>query len=192
MDISTTHLLKDVKYISLNNIENIDVRASDTSKLRYDKAEKNEENILSVTQKGDTLFVLGKSKNNEIGRWYKRTELLLAGDMPVFITNASVHVRNGAKDLPLSLSFKVDKTFIELEGQGEGKGNYGSVKINGNNESRIELRDIKISDLKIDLNKSSFEDHNLLADSISISTDAASEIKLKGANLVKAKFTTHE
>jgi hypothetical protein len=40
MDISTTHLLKDVKYISLNNIENIDVRASDTSKLRYDKPKK--------------------------------------------------------------------------------------------------------------------------------------------------------
>ncbi len=192
MDITTTHLIKDVKYISLNNIENIEVRASDTSMLRYEKPKENEENILSVTQNGDTLFVLGKSQKNEIGRWYRRTELLLAGEMPVFVTNAALHVRHGERDQPLSLNLKIDKTFLELEGREEGKGNYGLIKIDAVNESRIELRNIKTNNLQIGLNKSSIEDHNLLADSISISTDAASEIKLKGQNLVKAKFTTHE
>jgi hypothetical protein len=122
MDVMATHSLKDVKYISLNNIENIDVRASDTSKIQYEKAGDDEENKLSFTQKGDTLFVLGGNKNNAIGRWYKRTELLLAGDLPVFITNAQVHVKHSAQLPPLSLNFKLDKSFMEFDRRGEGKG----------------------------------------------------------------------
>jgi hypothetical protein len=50
-----------------------------------------------------------------------------------------VHVRNGAQDLPLSLSFKVDKTFLELKARVKEKGNYGSVKIDESMSRRIRV-----------------------------------------------------
>src|SRR6188768_830541 len=54
-----TYPLGDVKYVSFENIDNVTVLQGDSSKLQYEKADEDDDNILSVTRKQDTLFLRG-------------------------------------------------------------------------------------------------------------------------------------
>ena len=189
IDLST-HLLKDVKYVSLNNIGNISIRTADTSKLMYDTVEKGDEDGLTFTQKGDTLVVSGKS--NSGGNWYRRTELSLSEGMQVSMKQTGAHVRKSKLATPISISFSLDDSFIEFNEREEDAVSYGIVRINAINDSKIELRKIKINQLQINLKGSSLEEKNLTADSVRISADNTSSVKLGGENLTKAKFSAHE
>ncbi len=189
MDLST-HLLKDVKYVSLNNIGNISIRTADTSKLMYDKVEQGDEDGLTFTQNGDTLVVSGK--NNGGGNWYRRTELSLAEGMQVSMKQSGAHVRKSKVAAPVSVSFSLDDSFIEFNEREEDAISYGMVRINAINDSKINLGKIKVDQLDINLRNSSFEEKNLFADSIHISADNTSSVKLGGENLIKAKFSAHE
>jgi hypothetical protein len=189
MDLST-HLLKDVKYVSLNNIGNISIRTADTSKLMYDKIEKGDENALTFTQKGDTLVVSGK--DNAGGNWYRRTELSLSEGMQVSMKQSGAHVRKSNVATPVSINLSLDESFIEFNEREEGAASYGTVNINAVNDSRIDLRKLKINQLNINLKNSSFEEKELFADTIRITADKNSSVKLGGDNLPKAKFFAHE
>jgi hypothetical protein len=46
--------------------------------------------------------------------------------------------------------------------------------------------------LDLSLKNSSFEENNLTADSIRVTTDLDSEFELSGKNLLKAKILSHE
>jgi hypothetical protein len=189
MDLST-HLLKDVKYVSLNNIGNISIRTADTSKLMYDKVEKGDEDGLTFTQNGDTLVVSGKK--NAGGNWYRRTELSLSEGMQVSMKQTGAHVRKSNLATPVSMSFSLDDSFIEFNERQEDAANFGTVRINAINDSRIDIRKLKINQLDITLRNSSFEENDLSTDSIRISADSTSSVKLGGENLMKAKLSAHE
>ena len=47
-----TYSLSDIKYVSVDNVENVTINAADSSKLQYDKPGEDDENTLTVTKKG--------------------------------------------------------------------------------------------------------------------------------------------
>jgi hypothetical protein len=189
MDLST-HLLKDVKYVSLHNMGNVSIRTADTSKLMYDKTEKGDEDALTFTRNGDTLVVSGK--DNAGGNWYRRTELSLSEGMQVSMKRSGAHVRRSNVAAPVSINFSLDDSFIEFNEREEDAATYGMVNINAVNDSRIELKKIKVNGLHINLMNSSLEEKDLFADSIRVTADKTSTVKLGGENLTKAKFFAHE
>lgn len=184
--------LDDVKHVSLDNIENVTLHFSDSSRLRYDKPGENEENILSVSKKNDTLFVVGKSKKANVGRWYKQTDLYLASNIEVKAINSQLHFGSGsAKAATNSINLSLDRALVDMN-RGEIVSRLDDVRISAVNRSTVMLNNVSIKRLNSFLDKSFLEGNNLTADSITINSDAASQIKLSAQNLSKAKLTVHE
>lgn len=187
-----TYSLTDIKYVSVDNVENITIHGGDSSKLQYDKAEDGEENVLDVRRKNDTLFLLGKSTRSAHGRWYKRTHLSLAGPLPIKIINSQLHVQDPKTSNPISMDITLDKSFMEVNNRQNTTTNFANLKITASNDSRISLFNVRTHLLDITLKNSFLEETTLIADSISITTDQASKLQLTGKNLNKAKIVTHE
>jgi hypothetical protein len=189
-----TYSLENVKYVSLDNIENITVSTSDSSKLQYDKAEEGDENMLSVTRKDDTLFLSGKSTTRNEGRWYRRTHLSLARLLPLKVTNSQIHVGVSAKKslAPLSMDIMLDRSFMDVNNRHKNALSFGTFKINAINKSRIDLYNLTTNFLDVNLENSSLEENTLIADSIRVMTDLDSKLELTGKNLVKAKIISNE
>ncbi len=187
-----TYSLRDIKYVSVDNVENVSIHAADSSKLQYDKAVEGDENILSVTNRNDTLFLLGKSNGNSPGRWYRRTHLSLAGPLPIKIINSDLHVQDPKTSNPISMDITLDRSFMEVNNRQNTTTNFAGLKITASNDSRISLFNVRTHLLDITLKNSFLEETTLIADSISITTDQASKLQLSGKNLSKARIVTHE
>jgi hypothetical protein len=187
-----TYSLNDIKYVSVDNVENITIHAADSSKLEYDKSEEGEENILSVTRKADTLFLLGKSTRSTHGRWYRRTNLLLAGLLPVKIINSQVHIADAKTSNPISMDITLDKAFMEINHRQNNQSKFPGLKIDAVNGSRISLFNVSAGFLDVKLKNSFLEETTLTADSIRVTTDLASKLQLSGKNLIKTKIVTYE
>ena len=189
-----TYSLENVKYVSLDNIENITVSTSDSNKLQYDKADEGDENILSVIKKDDTLFLSGKSTTRNEGRWYRRTHLSLAGLLPLKVTNSQIHVGVAAKKsiVPLSMDIMLDRSFMDVNNRSKNALSFGTFKINAINKSRIDLFNLTTNFLDVKLADSFLEENTLTADSIRVITDPSSKLELTGKNLVKAKIISNE
>ena len=189
-----TYSLENVKYVSLDNIDNITVSTSDSSKLQYDKADEGDENILSVIKKDDTLFLSGKSATRNEGRWYRRTHLSLAGLLPLKVTNSQIHVGVSAKKslAPLSMDIMLDRSFMDVNNRSKNALSFGTFKINAINKSRIDLFNLTTNFLDVKLDDSFLEENTLTADSIRVITDPSSKLELTGKNLVKAKIISNE
>jgi hypothetical protein len=189
-----TYSLENVKYVSLDNIENITVSTSDSNKLQYDKADEGDENILSVIRKDDTLFLSGKSATRNEGRWYRTTHLSLAGLLPLKVTNSQIHVGVSAKKslVPLSMDIMLDRSFMDVNNRHKNALSFGTFKINAINKSRIDLYNLTTNFLDVKLDDSFLEENTLTADSIRVITDLDSKLELTGKNLVKAKITSNE
>ena len=189
-----TYSLENVKYVSLDNIDNITVSTSDSSKLQYDKADEGDENILSVVRKDDTLFLSGKSATRNEGRWYRKTHLSLAGLLPLKVINSQIHVVVSAKKslAPLSMDIMLDRSFMDVNNRHKNALSFGTFKINAINKSRIDLYNLTTNFLDVNLENSSLEENTLMADSIRVMTDLESKLALTGKNLVKAKIISNE
>lgn len=190
-----TYSLDDVKYVSVDNLEHLVIRQGDSSKLRYDKPIEGDDNILSVTKKNDTLFLSGKSALNKKGRWYRPTSLSLAGLLPLKITNSKVHMgtelqKSGIS--PASIDMMLDNSFLEVNIRQKNALRFGTIKINAVNKSRIYFYNLTTNFLDVALSDSFLEETTVVADSIRLSTDAASKFELSGKNLVKAKIVPYE
>lgn len=184
--------LTGINYVSLENVESLYIQAGDSSKLEYEKTERNEENSLQVIRKADTLFVTVKSNGNTNGKWYRRTQLSLSGLLPVHIKNAHSYIRSSKTTQPLALDVSLDEAFMEVNNNSDERLNFSTLKANAVNGSQINLFNTTINDLDVTLRNSSLEETKLDTDSIKITTDAASKIQLSGKNLQKAKITSHE
>lgn len=189
-----TYSLSDIKYVSVDNVENVTINAADSSKLQYDKPGEDDENTLTVTKKDDTLFVLGKSvnNNNNNGRWYRRTNLSLAGPLPVKIINSQLQVQSAKTTIPISMDITLDKSFMEVNNRQSSTSNFSTLKIDATNGSRISLFKVNAHLLDVRLRNSFLEENTLSADSINVMTDLASKIQLSGKNFLKAKILTYE
>ncbi len=187
-----TYPLTDIKYVSVDNVENVTIHAAISSKLQYEKPGDDDENTLSVTKKDDTLFVLGRSADNSNGRWYRRTNLSLAGPLPVKIINSQLHVQSGKTRMPVSMDITLDKCFMEVNSRQSSTSNFSTLKIDATNGSRISLFNVNAHLLDVRLRNSFLEENTLSADSINVMTDLASKIQLSGKNLAKAKILTYE
>jgi hypothetical protein len=189
-----TYSLENVKYVSLDNIENITVSTSDSNKLQYDKADEGDENILSVIKKDDTLFLSGKSATRNEGRWYRTTHLSLAGLLPLKVTNSQIHVGVSAKKsrAPLSMDIMLDRSFMDVNNRHKNALSFGTFKINAINKSRIDLYNLTTNFLDVKLDDSFLKENTLTADSIRVITDPDSKLELTGKNLVKAKIISNE
>ena len=189
-----TYSLNDVKYVSVDNLENLVIRQGDSSKLRYDKPIKGDENILSVTRKNDTLFLSGKSATDINGRWYRTINLSLAGLVPLRIANSKIHMgtelQKNAGAIPIDMM--LDNSFIEVNIRQKNAMSFGAIKINAINKSRINLYNLTTNFLDVRLNNSFLEETTLVADSIRLETDMESKFELSGKNLVKAKIVAYE
>jgi|SRR5687768_3270349 len=190
-----TYSLDDVKYVSVDNLENLVIGQGDSSKLRYDKPIKGDENMLSVTKKNDTLFLSGKNAKDKNGKWYKATSLSLAGLLPLKIANSKIHMgtessKSGALLIPIDMM--LDNSFMEVNIREETPMSFGTIKINAINKSRIDLYNLKTNFLDIRLNNSFLEETTLVADSIRLMTDMDSKFELSGKNLIKAKIVAYE
>jgi len=190
-----TYSLDDVKYVSVDNLENLVIRQGDSSKLRYDKPLESEENILSVIKKDDTLFLSGKTANNKNSRWYRPTNLSLAGLLPLKIANSKVHMgtelpKDNAVAVPIDMM--LDNSFMEVNIRQKNAMSFGTIKINAINKSRINLYNLTTNFLDVRLNNSFLEETTLVADSIRLMTDMDSKFELSGKNLVKAKIVAYE
>jgi len=190
-----TYSLEDVKYVSVDNLENVVIRQGDSSKLRYDKPIKGDENMLSVTRKDDTLFLSGKSTLNKKGRWYRPTSLSLAGLLPLKIVNSKIHVGIEPPKTnlaPVAVDIMLDGSFMDVNNRRKDAISFGTFKINAINKSTIHLYKLTTNFLDVSLSDSFLEETTLVADSIRLVTDAASKFELSGKNLVKAKIVAHE
>jgi len=190
-----TYSLDDVKYVSVDNLENLVIRQGDSSKLRYDKPLEGEENILSVIKKDDTLFLSGKSARDKNGRWYRPTNLSVAGLLPLKIANSKVHMgtelpKDNAVAVPIDMM--LDNSFMEVNIRQKDASGFGTIKINAINKSRINLYNLTTNFLDVRLNNSFLEETTLVADSIRLMTDMDSKFELSGKNLVKAKIVAYE
>jgi hypothetical protein len=184
--------LTGINYVSVDNVENLTIEAGDSSKFQYDPPAELDENILSVTRKADTLFVVGKSTKNKIGRWYRRANLSISGLLPVHVKNSQIRLNRSKNTQPLSLDISLDEAFMEVNTDTQETLNFSTLKLNAVRGSRINFFNAKINSLDISLQNSFLEETTLNADSITINTDPSSKIQLSGKNLQKAKITSHE
>lgn len=185
--------LQDVKYVAVDNIENISLHISDTSSLKYDKWQKNDENILTFDKRADTLFIAGKSTRSNEGRWYRNTHLYLANGLPVKFINSNLHLEEKNRNVAAnSLDISLDHSSLEIVSLGNNTSFLSNARISASNKSRIYFGDVFIRSLQLNLMQSIIEDKNLVADSIHIRTDASSQLDIRSANLLKAKLAAHE
>jgi hypothetical protein len=184
--------LTGINYVLVDNVENLTIEAGDSSKFQYDKPGEGDENILSVTRKADTLFVVGKSTKNNIGRWYRRANLSISGLLPVHVKNSQLHLNRSKNTQPLAMDISLDETSMEVNNDSQESLNFSILKVNAVNGSEINLFNTTINDLDVTLRNSSLEETKLNSDSIRITTDASSKIQLSGKNLQKAKIILHE
>jgi hypothetical protein len=185
-----SYSLEDVKVVSVNNVENLTVRNADTSNFRYEKPDANDENILQFTKNGDTLFVTGKSNKSSIGRWYRPAELLVNGSKPLQFINSQVHVVSNKRMAKLDIS--LNDAFLEFVSNDKRDLSLDDLNINAENKSTISLRSSSAQRFNLRLRNSFVEENEFKSDSIFIDTDPGSEIKLRGENLLKAKFSGNE
>jgi hypothetical protein len=184
--------LTGINYVSLENVESLYIQAGDSTKLEYEKTERNEENTLQVTRKADTLFVTVKNNGNTNGKWYRRTQLSLSRLLPVHIKNSHSYIGSSKIKQPLAMDVSLDEAFMEVNNNSQETMNFSTLKVNAVNGSQINLFNTTINALDVTLRNSSLEETTLNTDSIKIATDASSKIELSGKNLQKAKITSHE
>ena len=184
--------LTGINYVSVDNVENLTIEAGDSSKFQYDKPNEGDENILSVTRKADTLFVVGKSTKSNIGRWYRRANLSISGLLPVHVKNSQIRINRSKSTQPLAMVISLDEAFMEVNNDSQETLSFSTLKLNAVRGSRINFFNANINSLDVSLHNSFLEETTLNADSIKITTDAASKIQLSGKNLQKAKITSHE
>jgi hypothetical protein len=184
--------LTGINYVSVDNVENLTIEAGDSSKFQYDKPNEGDENILFVTRKADTLFVVGKSTKNNIGRWYRRANLSISGLLPVHVKNSQLRINRSKSNQSLAMDISLDEAFMEVNNDSQETLSFSTIKLNAVRGSRINFFNANINSLDVSLHNSFLEETTLNADSIKINTDAASKIQLSGKNLQKAKITSHE
>jgi hypothetical protein len=189
-----TQSLSNIKYVSIANVGNLTIHAADSNKLRYDKPAKEEQGSLEITQKADTLFLLGKNQSgNNSGKWYRRMNLSLAGSIPVKIINSDLNLEGAKPDFSsVSMDLTLDKSNMEVARGSKNLSGFGSLKINAINNSSINLFDVQANFLDLSLSNSSFEENGFTADSIRVSTDLDSKLQLSGKNLLKTKIISNE
>lgn len=180
--------LDDIKCISVDNIENLTIQASDSSNLKYDKPGDGDDNTLSVTKKNDTLFLSGKGARNSPGRWYRTTHLSLAYLLPLKISNSQVHIHQAKSKRLIPMDISLDKSSIDVNNRQNVTTSFSTIKIDAMNSSRINLFNANTQLLDVKLKNSFLEESNLQTDSINITTDLASKIQLSGTNFLKAKI----
>lgn len=184
--------LTGVKYVIIDNVDNLNIEAGDSSELQYEKPTKDDEKILSVTTKADTLFINGKTGSSVVARWYRRMNLTVAGLLPVRITNSKLDISRGKTNQAMAMDISLDETLMEVNNNSQETMNFSTLKVNAVNGSQINLFNTTINSLDVTLRNSSLEETTLNTDSIKIATDASSKIELSGKNLQKAKIVSHE
>lgn len=188
-----TYPLEDVKYVSLENIDNITITQGDSTKLQYEKADEDDDNILSVTKNHDTLFLKGESVGKGEGRWYRRTNLTLAGLLPLRVINSRMYVQHPKKEgMPISLDIFLDSSFLEVNRSQTDTIKFDTFKVSAVKKSRIYLYKANTKFLNLQLNNSSFEEDDFLADSINVMANPESKLEMSAGNLVKAKIVPYE
>jgi hypothetical protein len=188
-----TYPLADVKYVSLENLENINISQGDSTKLQYEKADEDDDNILSVTKNHDTLFLKGQSVGKTEGRWYRRTNLTLAGLLPLRAINSRMYMHQPKNaGTPISFDILLDSSFLEVNRSQRDTIQFDAFNINAVKNSRVYLFKATTKFLNLHLNNSSFEEDDFVTDSISVMTDSDSRLKMSAGNLVKAKIVPNE
>ena len=185
--------LDNVKYLSVNNIENVTLHLSDSSKIAYEKPGTSDDDVLSFTTKNDTLFVTGKNNTGNI-RWFRRTDVYISQNLPLHFVNSQVHLsqRKGMFKAE-GLAFSLDSSSLHIDKLGNPTSKFLLLTIAARNKSHVSLNDTYLNSLQLNLSNSSVEEeHRFNADSIEISTDAVSKIAFRAQNLTKAKLTDHE
>ena len=188
-----TYPLEDVKYVSLENLDNITITPGDSTKLQYEKADEDDDNILSVTKNHDTLFLKGQSVGKTEGRWYRRTNLTLAGLLPLRAINSRMYVHQ-PKNTGTRISFDIllDSSFLEVNRGQRDTINFDTFKVSALKKSRIYLFKSNSTFLNLQLNNSSFEEDDFFADSINVMATPESKLEMSAGNLVKAKIVPYE
>ncbi len=188
-----TYPLEDVKYVSMENLENVIVTPGDSTKLQYEKADEDDNNILSVTKNRDTLFLKGKSVGRGEGRWYRTTSLTLAGLLPLRVINSRMYVHQPRKaGKPISFDIHLDSSFLEaVRSQGDVV-QFDTFNIKAVRKSKVSLINMNAKFLNLQLNNSSFEEDDFVADSINVIANPESRLKMSAGNLVKAKIVPNE
>jgi hypothetical protein len=177
----------------LENLDNVTITPGDSTKLQYEKADEDDDNILSVTKRQDTLFLRGESAGKREGRWYRRTNLTLAGLLPLRVINSRMYVNQPKNPgAPISFDIILDSSFLEVNRSQRDTIRFDTFKVSGLKESRIFLFKGNTKFLNVQLNNSSFEEDDFFADSINVIADPESRLEMRAGNLVKAKITSHE
>lgn len=188
-----TYPLEDVKYVSMENLDNITIIPGDSTKLQYEKADEDDDNILSVTKNHDTLFLKGQSVGKTEGRWYRRTNLTLAGLLPLRAINSRMYVHQPKNPgTPISFDILLDSSFLEVNRGQRDTINFDTFKVSALKESRIYLFKANSKFLNVQLNNSSFEEDDFFADSINVRANPESKLEMSARNLVKAKILPYE
>ena len=90
------------------------------------------------------------------------------------------------------MDISLDDAFMEVNNNAQEALDFSTFRVNAVNGSQVNLFNATINALDATLRNSSLEESTLNADSIKITTDATSKIKLSGKNLQKARIVSYE
>lgn len=180
----SVQLFPNILFVSVRNVSDASVQFSDVAGV-----EKDGEDDVSYVQKGDTLLITGRDSLDQRG---VRHHVVFS--MPY---NATLSAFNS------SLSFETDKKTAEnnpviyLRKSGaffsgrESPLRLGRVKVLASDNSTAEFRgNTQISNLDVQLSRSSLELTEGAFDQLSIVTDSLSHISLPAKHLLKATIKT--
>jgi len=171
------------KFISLNNLPNVEVRFADTMKV-----EKVDGDQIQFSQRGDTLHVSPKDTSEENGYEEKLTihiptNTLLSATNSQVVFHSSPRAKKGSAAIFLNRSKLL---FLSPEGHI----NIGALKITAANKSSVSFQNSVIDQLDVQLLNSSLRDTEGSIGLLSITTDSLSQINLQAKHLLNAKIAT--
>ena len=192
-----TYDIKDVQSVSLTGLQNVTVIPADTARLEIEKNDNNRvhyqllNGVLAI--KGDTMITRSDNTSDRT-RAYQDVILYLP---PVQVIKADFCelTINGKKNATNtgSLEIELQETSLHLGGWNRNDDTtaigYNKINIAKSKQSSIDITgNVVIKEMSLNLRSSNFEDGNLTCDSLIITTDISSSVKLTGKNIVKTKF----
>lgn len=192
----SSHDIRGVQTVSLTGLQNITIIQSDTARLEMEKTDNNRVQYHLVngllTIKGDTT-VTRNGREPEREKAYQEILLYLPQVDNIKVDYCELTVQGSNQGSSGSMVMELTETTVHLGGRYRNDdtsvARFNKINVVKTKESSIDIGGrLVLNDMTLNLESSSFEDGDLTCDSLFISTDNTSSVKLSGKNIARTKF----
>jgi hypothetical protein len=193
---------KNLPFIVLSGLDNVNIYPSDTLKLEIEKSERRS---LKYKLQGDSLIIKGDSIiNNPDGikenlHNPQEVNLYLPNTEYIKVTNCEIQIEpvkdsSQAKSYVFYLNSSSRLSISNNNLQDSSKKYFNKLLINANGNSFVDLSGyLNLHELQLKLsNGSQFDDQNSFINTLDINADKKSTIKLTGENLRKSTIVKEQ